>query len=193
MEQILSTTTRRVQLDALKFGTMFIVSRALAEQSLVDMAWVKSSVLTIVGFAVFDILVANLVNLDNVNLQDELKEMVETWLKVATMMIVSRYLSGGSLQDPNWVKESLYTILGFNTFTLVTKKFMQRNPTGKLSPKAKAVVEDWLNVGTMMIVSRIMSAQSITDPTWLKGSMLTLLGFTVYDVFVAQHPKALVE
>lgn len=187
MEQILSTTSRRVQLDALKFGTMFIVSRALAEQSLVDMAWVKSSVLTIVGFAVFDILVANLVNFDNVNLKDELREVVETGLKVATMMIVSRFLSGESLQDQEWIKESLYTILGFNTFTLVTKKFMEVNANDKLSPKAKAVIQDWANVGTMMVVSRIMSAKSLTDPVWLKGSLLTLLGFTVYDVFVAKQ------
>ena len=185
MDKIIATTTRRVQVDALEFGTMFIVSRALAEQSLLDMEWVKSSVLTIIGFAVFDIVVANAVNLDNANLKDELKEMVEMWMKFGTMMIVSRYLSGGSLQDQSWIKESIYTLLGFNTFTLVTKKFMQRNPAAaKLSPGAQKVISDWAMVGTMMLFSRIMSSQSITDPTWLKGSMLSLLGFTVYDVFV---------
>ncbi len=185
MEQVLATSTRRVQLDVLKVGTMFVVSRAMAEQSLVDMAWVKSAVLTLVGFAVFDILVANVVDLKDSNLQSELKDMLATWLKVGTMMVVSRYLSGESLRDPEWVKECLYTLVGFNTFTLVTQKFMERNPTDKLSTRTKAVVGDWMNVGTMLVVSRVMSQQSLGDPAWLKTSLLTLLGFTVYDVFAA--------
>lgn len=187
MNQVVSTTTRRVQLDALKFGTMFIVSRALAEQSLVDMEWVKTSVLTILGYAVFDVVVANVVNLQNTNFQDELKEMLSTWLKVGTMLIVSRYLSGGSLNDKRWISESMYTLVGYNTFTLVTKKFAENNPSANVSPKARAVVEDWLNVGTMLVVSRIMSSQSIIDPVWLKSSFLTLLGFAVYNVFVSKY------
>lgn len=186
MNNVVTGTVKRAQVDALKFGTMFIVSRALAEQSLVDMEWVKTSVLTILGFAVFDIVVANFVNLKNVNLQDELREMVGTWLKVGTMMVTSRYLAGGNLYDRQWLREVFYTMVGFNTFTLVTKKFQEMNQT-KLSPMTAAVVGDWLNAGTMMVVSRIMSQENLGDPVWLKSTFLSLLGFTVYDVFVAKY------
>jgi hypothetical protein len=185
MDKLVSVSTKRAQVDVLKFGTMFLASRLMAEGSVTDQAWLKQTMLTLLGFVVFDVVVANVVDLERLSLQDELKDVAGTWLKVGTMLAVSRYLSGGSLSDTEWLRQSAHTLVGFNTFALVTKKVLG-DCSGKTG-MAKAVCADWAEVTTMMLVSRVLGGQSVADPAWLKESLMTLLGFTAYQVFVAKH------
>lgn len=182
MNQVIRNSLGRSQATALQFGTMFLVSRVLSQRSLSDRAWIKSVVLTLVGFAAYHMVVENLVNTNGLN--KELKSIVDTWLKVGTMLVVSRVLAGGSLRDQTWIQSSLMTLVGFNAYNILTSKLIScEDKTGV----ARRVCDNTLNVGTMLAVSRIMSNGSLADPAWMKESFMTLLGFAVYDVFVARH------
>lgn len=112
--------------------------------------------------------------MDQVNFQDIMNDL----LKVGTMLVVSRVLSGGSLQDPAWQRSSLFTLLGFTAYHILTKNFIDTERFGEY----KSIADDWLKVGTMMVVSRLLSGGSLTDRAWQMSSLFTLLGFTAYNL-----------
>jgi len=99
------------------------------------------------------------------------------WLKVGTMLVVSHLLSGGDIKDQDWMKASLFTLLGFTTYHLVTARF-----DTSFAGNYKPIADDWMKVGTMLVVSRVLAQQPL-DEDWMKGSLFTLLGFTAYHVF----------
>ncbi|MBA43062.1 MAG: hypothetical protein CMF62_03520 [Magnetococcales bacterium] len=111
-----------------------------------------------------------------------LKPILDDWIKVGTMQIVSRYLSGGSFNDSQWQQSSVATLLGFTAYHLLVKDNVDTSRAGQY----KAVADDWLKVGTMLIVSRLLTGGSLDDPQWVMTSLYTLIGFTVYNLLTKQ-------
>jgi uncharacterized membrane protein len=112
--------------------------------------------------------------------------VVNDWLRFGTMLVVSRFLEiqnkGGDFTDQKWVQSSLFTLLGFTTYHLVTKNVVQINyPNANMQNAINTV----LKVGTMLTVSRVLSGQPL-DEAWLRSSMYTLVGFSTYDLFTYQ-------
>jgi len=116
-------------------------------------------------------------------LEVSVKDMVADWAKVGTMLLVSRWLTGGSLMDRSWQQSSLYTLLGFSAYQVVTRSL---TPVG-LTGAAKMVADDVLKVGTVMIVSRLLSGGNLSDRNWIMASLASLAGFIVYDIIVAKY------
>jgi len=114
-----------------------------------------------------------------------IKDISTDILRVGTMLTVSQWLSGGSLVDKSWQKNTLYTLAGFSTYHLTTRNFVGSD----YSATAKAVVDDWAKVGTMMIVSRLLGGGSLLDKKWFYSCIATLIGFTVYDIVIAKYVK----
>ena len=112
--------------DTIKFGTMFVVSRLLSGESLADQAWISSSIATLVGFAVYNIVVANYIKGKDLTYNPKLQMVLDDWAKVGTMLMVARVISCESLFDPKWVNASLATILGFSTYDLVTSHLVDK-------------------------------------------------------------------
>jgi len=163
--------------DWLKFGTMFVVSQLLASKPLSDQAWIRSSLHTLLGFTVYDVLTKKLIK--NTMTDGVMKTVFDTWLKVGTMLVVSRLLSGKSLTDPTWVRSSLYTLLGFTVYHAFVPKLIPN--TGQAGP-IKDLIDDVLAFGTMFVVSRQLSGLPF-DAQWMKESAYSLVGFGAYDIF----------
>jgi hypothetical protein len=108
--------------------------------------------------------------------QETMQSIRNDWLKVGTMLIVSHLLSGGDLQNQEWMRGSLFTLLGFTVYHLVTAKF-----DTTFAGEYKPIADDWMKVGTMLVVSRVLAQQPL-DEAWMRGSLFTLLGFTAYHV-----------
>ena len=120
-------------------------------------------------------------------------DILNEWLKTGTMLLVARFLQvqqkGGNLLDKKWMETTLFTLLGFTTYHIVTKQFVSLTHPNRVM---RNVINTWLKVGTMLVVSRLLSKQSLTDESWLTSSMYTLLGFTTFDVFTHKFvPKQL--
>ncbi len=169
----------RAKGTTLKFATMFVVSQLLSGGSLNDEKWMRSSLLTIVGFAVFDMLVTDLV--DTSSLQGPTLNAVNTCLKVGTMMIVSRLLAGGDLTDPQWLKQSGATLAGFTAWHLVGSQLVDLS---RFTGKTRTMVEDVAVVSTMNVVARTLLGGDIKDEKWMKQVAFDIGGFLVYDKVV---------
>lgn len=113
------------------------------------------------------------------------KDIATDWVKVSTMFVVSRFLSGASLGDLQWQRSSLFTILGFTAYQLSTRHL---TPTGYEGTK-KLIIDDLNKVGTMLVVSHLLGGGSLTNVNWLSSVLGTLVGFIVYDVITEKYIK----
>ena len=109
---------RDLVVDWVKFSTMFVVSRLLAGGDLGDQQWMMGCLYTLLGFTAYHMVVKKMIpnNAEN----EVMRRVLDTWLKVGTMLTVSRLLSGQAL-DEQWMMSSLFTLLGFNAMDAVVK------------------------------------------------------------------------
>jgi len=114
------------------------------------------------------------------NMAGAMERVMNTWLKVGTMLIVSRLLSGEPLNE-KWMMSSLYTILGFNAFDIVTIDMVPTNLTKDAN--INAAINTTACVVTMSLVSRVLSGEPL-DNKWMMGTLYTIAGFATYDVVV---------
>lgn len=110
-----------------------------------------------------------------------LKDLASEWIKVGTMQIVSRFLSGDSLNDPEWQKKAMHTLMGFAVYYLFTRQIA---PTSQVSQRFRPVADDTIKVGTMLVISRLLNGLPLTDSTWQRASLATLLGFASYQLII---------
>jgi hypothetical protein len=113
------------------------------------------------------------------------KDIATDWVKVGTMLGVSHMLGGGSVLDGDWQANSLYTLLGFSSYHLSTRNFIDTDIFGKYKSMANTLIK----VATMLIVSRLLSRQNPFDKTWLMTSLLTLIGFAAYELITKHYVK----
>ena len=188
MESILITNTvTNVKNDWLQFGTMFIVSRILVGESLQGNLlpttdWVKSIMLLLVGLAAYQIIIVNLISVEKL-VPIDYRNLVNNLLKFSTMLIVARLLSGNPLNDPAWIKNLIWALVGFATYDLATVFFISDpQQYSQTKTKKSAIVHDWMQFGTAFTIMRIMSGEQI-DAAWLKETAAELIGFAIYDYF----------
>jgi hypothetical protein len=113
-----------------------------------------------------------------------IKDITDDTVKWAMMFIIAKWISGGSLTDKAWQWSSLYTIIGFATYQISTRNFMDTG-TGT----RKLVLDDWIKNATMFATAQLLSGGSVFDHKWLYSTFATLIGFTVYDVFTIKYVK----
>jgi hypothetical protein len=106
-----------------------------------------------------------------------IRDIVDDTVKFTVMFIIQKWIMGGSVTDKAWQMSSLFTVLGFATYQISTRNFMDTG-TGT----SKLIWDDWIKVGTMLIVSQLLAGGSLTNSKWMYASLATLFGFTIYDV-----------
>lgn len=180
MSWLSSDTLNNVRIDSGHFGTAMLSAQLLSGKSVTDRDWLKSSLLTLVGFAVYQVLVKQLVKTDgvaHVNVRSALDDI----LKVGTMLVASRYLSGQPLNDPNWMKESAFILAGFVTYDLAVVHVAD---TSSLSKRHRMAADDVVKFSTMFVVSRWLAGQEF-NMEWAKGCAYYIAGLVAYDMFLA--------
>tara|TARA_B100000902_G_C27289271_1_gene906240 strand:- start:1007 stop:1555 length:549 start_codon:yes stop_codon:yes gene_type:complete len=167
---------RDLVVDWVKFSTMFVVSRLLAGGDLGDQEWMMGCLYTLLGFTAYHMVTKKLIpnNLEH----EAMKRVLDTWLKVGTMLTASRLLSGKPLNE-QWMMSSLFTILGFNAMDAVVKDLVPLDNVE--SDVMKAVITDALTVATMTSVSTLLGGGEINEQVMTSG-LYTFLGFAAYDV-----------
>jgi len=167
---------KNVRNDAIKVTTMFVVTAVLSGQSLNDAAWQNTVMNTLLGFMAYELVVVRLVDTSRFGAR---APMVNNLLKVATMLTVVRFLSGGDLTDTAWLTKSGYTLAGFASYHLVTKKLVD---TGNLKGDVKQIADDWLQVGTMLVVSHLLAGGDASNSGFLQKTVNQLVGFSTGDL-----------
>lgn len=169
--------------DWMKVGTMLVVSQWLKGGSLSDGSWQMSSLFTLLGFTAYQLSTRNFMTPKK--WEGAPRRIADDTIKVGTMLIVSQLLSGGSLWDSEWLTGGMGTLIGFAVYNVVVHKYIQGKELSH-NPKLQMVIDDWAKVGTMLIVSRLISCESLLNAEWAMGSIATILGFTTYDL-VTSH------
>lgn len=185
---ISSETMNNVKGTWAKVGTMLIVAHVLSTylqnngEGLFNQAWIQASLFTIIGFNTYEVIVSKMLQIDVEGA--ELQAVIDDTLKVATMMVVSTGLKG-AMNGTNeftdkWMKGSLYTLVGFAGYRLVTQK---------LVPEVDAAYSDAINTqvqfATMMVISRLISGEPF-DGDYINSCLYTLIGFASYDLVVSK-------
>ncbi len=165
--------------DWLKVGTMMVVSRLLETRNvnkLQDKKWLETSLFTLLGFTAYHIVTKRVVTMEHTN--EVVQRVLNTSLKVGTMLVVSRVLAQGSVTDEKWIRSSAYTLAGFAAYDVVTNRLVPQNLSGGM----KATAQDAVNFGTMFVVSRMLEGGSLSDEKWIRSSLYTIAGFAAYNL-----------
>ena len=168
--------------DWFKVFTMLSVSHMLGGGSLQDGDWQASSLYTLLGFTSYHLSSRNFID---TTMFGKYKPMADTLVKVSTMLLVSRLLARGNPFDRKWLMSSVLTLIGFAAYELITKHYIQGSDMSDHKGLAGAV-NDWANFGTMFIVSRLLSYESLLDADWASKSIAQLVGFTAFHM-VTKH------
>jgi hypothetical protein len=166
---------RDIVRDLIKFSTVFIVARFISGKSLTDIDWMFRIVCMLIGFTAYHFFVRDLIP-NKYNDGDGKKLAVDDALKFGTRFIVAQLIYGGSLFDPTWFLSSISVIIGFTIYHLNIKKVHSKKLDG-IDKKLVGAINDLAKVGTMLIVSQLLS-KSLNH----SASAGILFGFTVYNL-----------
>jgi hypothetical protein len=158
------------QQNMMQFATMFAFSHSFSSN---DRVFQLGAIYTLIGFTVYHAIVKKL---DLNEFKGPKKAMVDTWLKVGTMLVVSQSLKGGEL-DEEFLMSSLFTLVGFNISDLFGDQYIPKVE----NPIAQNMINSASVVGTMSVVSQLLNGGKF-DRKFFMSSGSTVAGFMIYDL-----------
>ena len=179
MDQQSAVNLSDIYNDWVKFGIMFVVSQLLIGKSLSDPDWRNTTIFLLLGLAGYHIITKNLINTENFA---EYKLVADDLFKFGTMFIIARFISGQSLLDKQWQMSILYIMIGFIIYNILTSQFIQGVQLADTVGLAKTI-DDAAKWGTMLIVSQLLSGGKISDPAFIRSTLATIAGLSVYNLF----------
>ena len=190
-----SDTLNNITMDTGRFGSALTSSKIFddignnfTKPKTNDWEWIKITILTLVGFCIYNLVVANLINTDNIK-NKNVKLAINDSLKFGTMLISVRLLLGESLADIEWIKESLCVLIGlmaydFGTIQLInTNKLMEDNI---ISKQSKLAIDDTIKFSTMFFVSTWLSSKNF-NKHWLFETTGFIVGIVAYDYLLSEY------
>jgi hypothetical protein len=169
-------TMNNIRNDVMKVTVLSVVSGYLSGKNLMDQSWQMELAYTLLGFAIYEAVLSK--HIPRKMLKEHV-EMVEELAKMATMMVTVKVLSArdvNALMDHKWMMASALTLAGFASYHLVTKKLID---TSDRKGDWKQISDDWLKIGTMLVVSHYLSGGDIMDRSFVQESTNTVLGWNM--------------
>jgi len=114
--------------DFIKFGIVLIVVRLAITRnigSLMDPTWLKQTSVILGGFALYDIIVAKIVEKVNIPLNANYLVVISDVLKFGTMFATLKWFSDGNLKDPEWLKEVGAALAGLAIYHFITQNVIK--------------------------------------------------------------------
>jgi hypothetical protein len=167
----------------MKVGFALVVARLLTSQSLqglTDKNWAMASLLTLLGFTAYHLMTARVVDSSKLA-SGKNKDALDSILKVGTMLVVSRLLSGKPLNDEAWMKSSAYVLVGFVAFDIGTSRLTDGI---EASDRVEAAIYDAAKFGTMYVVSRYLEGAPF-NREWFVDSSSFIAGLVAYDLLLS--------
>jgi hypothetical protein len=132
------------------------------------------------------------------NQYDNVKDVLDNWLKFGTMMAIERVMSyylvgiknATSVFDKSWLLTTVFTLLGFSLYFILVRHVIP-NKFGNVM--VRNVLDDLLLNGTMLAASHVMvtylgggDSDGLFNKEWIMTTGFILLGFTVYNAGTSQ-------
>jgi len=112
----------------IKFGVVLIIVRlALTRNigSLTDSTWLKQTSIILGGFALYDIVVAKIVEKINIPLNANYVVVINDVIKFGTMFATLKWFSDGNLKDPEWLKEVGAALAGLAIYHFISQNVIK--------------------------------------------------------------------
>lgn len=188
MDQLLSSDVlNNIKMDTLKFGVSAETGARLSKErtlnSLTDPAWLGQTLLVILGFAVYQIVVRRLISTDFAAGSSKLA--LDDILKVGTMLVFKQVVSTrdvASVRDASWQMNTFSVLAGFVSYDFVTRHLYD---TSSLAGPLKASVDDAMKFGTMFVVSQLIQGKSF-DAEWATVSGGYIAGLVAYNYLLSK-------
>jgi len=164
-----------------------------AGRSLLSRDWQISSLLFLVGFAAYQLLVAQVINTSSFS-TGRVKALFDDLLKVATALVVMRLVSGHAvsvslsfdpLSDQEWLKECGLFLVGFAAYDLAT--FYIYDTTTIVDSRARSSVNDAIKFGTAWIVFQWLAGKSF-NKTFALETLGFVGGLVAYEYLFMNKP-----
>jgi len=181
----LTTSLNNIKVDSVKYGLALILvylvsgrfdeilrGALLEKQSLMILLFI------LIGFAAYQLLVVSFVNTSS--LSGSVKMVANNFLKWGTMFIVAQLLSGGKLNDPQWLEYVAYVLAGFATYDILTSRLSDNASVAAMESNARNSVNDVIKFATMFVVARWLSSGAFNSEwAWQAGAFT--VGVAAYD------------
>lgn len=152
-----------------------------------EINWLKVSILTLIGLGVYNLTIANILNVDYIN-HHNLKLAINDIIKFGSMFVILRFLSGEPLNDYNWIIEVFYVLVGFMTYDFIVIDFINTNElknNNKICRETKMAIDDVTKFLTMFVISRWLSGKKFTKE-WILNVVGFLVGLVAYDYLISE-------
>ena len=176
-------TLSNIKGDWMKVGFAFVVAQLLTTRSLDGLSnkeWGMASLLTLLGFTAYHLLTARVVDSSKVA-SGKNKNALDSVLKVGTMLVVSRLLSGKPLNDEAWMKSSAYVLVGFVAYDVGVSRLTDNI---EASDRVEVAIHDAVKFSTMYVVSRYLEGGQFTRDWFVESASFTA-GLVAYDLLLA--------
>ena len=171
-------TDRELVVDILKLLTMLLVTRILSLGSIFDKSWIISSIYLIIGISIYHLLTKKIIK--NRFTNEIVRKVTKTWLKVGSMFLFAKILSGEDF-DFKWISSTICIIIGFN-FMDITFKFMPFHLI--LNNKIRNSIYDAIEIFCMSLISSFLIGKEINFE-WFIVTLYTIIGYLFFEIFVS--------
>ena len=182
----ISDSINNFEIDTAKFGIALTSEHLFNKQSSNNFEWLKLTILSLIGFAVYNLIISNIINTNAIP-HYNIKLAVDDVLKFGTVYVFLRLATGGTLYDKEWLYEVIFVLAGFVTYDLFiihsvdTKKLETENT---ITRETRLAIDDILKFSTMFIISRLLSGKDF-DEEWLSSTFGFIIGLVAYDYLLS--------
>jgi len=182
--------------DVLKIGALLLGGRLMSSGSITDQGWMRSTALLLIGFVIYHIIVRNIINPSDFVDMTTIRMAIDDIIKFGLAFIFARLLSTkeiASLTDRSWISQTSIILAGFAIYDIIFFKLIRRIGTFSVFGYTLYTISDVFKFGTMLVVSRYFSGETLNDPTWLKEVAGALIGVGLYDILSQRRFRASVS
>jgi len=149
-----------------------------------DQVWVVVVGVTILGFLAYRILIDSWLRTENF-VSGSAKLALDDILRFTTMYAVVQLLSGGSLTDPTWIKESGLFVGSLVFYDLLLHNLVAER-TKNLTVPAQTAINDVLKFGVAFVCHNFALGKEFNQE-WMISTAGFLTGVGVYDMFIDKY------
>ena len=169
--------------DLTKVCIMSIVARVYQGNDL-STGFMQSVLFDLAGFTVYHLAIAPLIKETQSGMEEgPMKRLYETVVFISTIKIISGVLSGKDIKGSEFMNDLIFTIIGFSVYDIVTLDII--NSQTITDPLMSTITHDLVQFGGMFTVVQLLNSRDLSDPTFVQGTIASLIGLVVADFFTS--------
>jgi len=170
--------------DVSRVATALITQRLFQKKPLNEQVWIVSTALTILGFVSYQLLINSWFDTSKLA-EGSSKQAIDDILKFSTMYFITRLLSGQSLSDPEWIKDT-GLFVGSIVLYDVALHDVVNNRTANLDKNVGIVLRNLAKWGGVLSAHNFAKGGEF-DNEWMMTTAGFVTGLCVYDVVLSKY------